>query len=542
MKLFPIKRPISRFLFISLLLSIVLSSCIENELDFDGIKTQNWNSKWALPLIDSRLTLDDFLTDTSGIINENENGLIYLVYESDELISVSAEDITDLPDQYKEEEQTFDLPVLPPNISGSVPVEFSFNYELEEEGLRIDSMMVKSGYYHFQVKTNLDKDITGVDFEVPNFIHSVTGQSMNFTLDLSNQGGGIIEQDTLIDLSEYILSFNHAFSDTNEIFIHALIHFITNELPVNNPYFFKIENTFTDLSFHKFFGYAGQQSISLSDTINLGIFDYNQVGNFTFGPGSIILNVHALNSFGLPVEIDLSTFRAYRGDYSDSANVYLFGEGNPSIIELNSPTINQLGESIATNISSGSSNLHEVLEISPSIIYADIVGYLNPNGNPEDENFLIDTSAISVSIDLELQLFGHVNDFTLNDTLDFNIGSLEDVESLVFVVDIENGFPINTEVQLTFVDSIGQEVLQLLPESHLLMVAAATNSAPEYKVISPSRKTTEIILTREEMDAVELARKVIINAVLFTTGDQPVKIYSDYDIGLRLGAKVGIVY
>lgn len=525
-----------------LTLIIMLYSCIQKELDFDGIKSQKWSSQWAVPLIDSRLTLDDFLTDTSGVIHENENGLISLVYESEELISISASEITIIPDQYKEESKNFDLPILPPNISGSVPVEFSFTFEMEEEGLRIDSMMVKSGYYHFRVITDLDKSITGVDFEVSNFVKIENGLPMQFTMNLENSGGGTFLKDTILDLSEYMLAFDHAFSDTNEIFIQSLIHFITDEEPVNNPYFFKIENSFTDLNFHKFFGYAGHQVISLSDTINLGIFDINQEGNFSFGTGSVVLNVHALNSFGLPVVLDIKTFRAYKGDLSDSVDVFIFGEGIPSVIPLNSPGFDQIGDIIPTEIVSNSSNLNIALEISPNMIYAEIEGQLNPFGNPEDANFILDTSIIQASIELELKLFGQVNGFLLSDTIDFNLGNLDDVESLVFVVDIENGFPINSEIQLIFVDSIGQEVHRLLPDGELLMIAAAVNSAPDYRVIAPAQKTTEVILTREEIDAVEKARKIIIKATLSTSGDQEVKIYNDYDIALRLGAKVGIKY
>ena len=57
-----------------LFLSVFIQSCIEKELDFDSIKTQKWNSEWALPLINSTLTLSDLLTDTTGIIQEDEDG------------------------------------------------------------------------------------------------------------------------------------------------------------------------------------------------------------------------------------------------------------------------------------------------------------------------------------------------------------------------------------------------------------------------------------------------------------------------------------
>ncbi|MCF8379116.1 MAG: hypothetical protein K9H49_06025 [Bacteroidales bacterium] len=531
-------------LFLLFIVSFLLDSCVEKELDFSSIKSQNWESKWAIPLIDSRLTLEDFLNDTTGIINTNENGLITLVYQSEELISFGAGQITAIPDQEKLENKNFDLPLIPPGISGEVPVQFSFTFELEEEGLRIDSIISKSGYYHFKVITNLNRDVANANFTVPNFVRIDNGQPLNFPFDFSNpEGLELLERDTLIDLSNYILVFDHAFSDTNEVVINCIVYFEGDENPVNNPYFITIDNAFTDLDFYRFYGYAGHRSISMDDTISLSLFNINDAGSFSFGEGSVKLTIDVLNSFGLPVLLDITTFRAYHGGSEpDSVDVWIFGQGSPSVIELNSPNINQVGEYAFTEVITENSNINEVLDISPNKMYVEILGDLNYDENPDNTNFVLDTSAIKIDLSLELELFGSAENFKIADTVDFNMNNLDEIESLVFVVSVNNGFPINAEVQLEFVDSVYNVVQTLLQNNEMLMLAAPVSSAPDYKVIFPTNKVTEIEIIGEELKNLQMARKILITAILSTTSGQVVKIYDDYDITLQLGAKIGLSF
>ncbi|MCD4736155.1 MAG: hypothetical protein K8R53_08940 [Bacteroidales bacterium] len=59
-------------LLVIILFSVLLfSGCIQDQLDFDKIKSQNWESKWAVPLIDSELTLNDIINDSITEIQED---------------------------------------------------------------------------------------------------------------------------------------------------------------------------------------------------------------------------------------------------------------------------------------------------------------------------------------------------------------------------------------------------------------------------------------------------------------------------------------
>ena len=75
-----------------------------------------------------------------------------------------------------------------------------------------------------------------------------------------------------------------------------------------------------------------------------------------------------------------------------------------------------------------------------------------------------------------------------------------------------------------------------------LMVAAGVGSPPEYRVVSPTITLTEIELPEEDLEELEKATKNIGYSHVSTEEGQEVKIYADYEILLRLGAKVGIYY
>ncbi|RLD51958.1 MAG: hypothetical protein DRJ05_17900, partial [Bacteroidetes bacterium] len=135
-------------------------SCIEKELDFENIKTQKWNSEWAVPLINSAFTFDDFFSDTVGFIHEGEDGLITLVFESEEFASETVGDIV-IPDQIDVFDTLFSVPdeifLSPPGeVYEFRPVSIPIPFELSEPGLRLDSTRLKSGYYKFLINTNLN--------------------------------------------------------------------------------------------------------------------------------------------------------------------------------------------------------------------------------------------------------------------------------------------------------------------------------------------------------------------------------------------------
>ncbi|RLD52128.1 MAG: hypothetical protein DRJ05_17720, partial [Bacteroidetes bacterium] len=415
-------------------------------------------------------------------------------------------------------------------------------FELSEPGLRLDSTRLKSGYYKFLINTNLNWGEASVEISIPNIVNFFTNDPLGFIININNPNGNDITIDTLINMEEYSLVFESTSGGQGAIVINANIGIVTDDNLNNSPYYVNIENSFEELEFTSLFGYVGYQERPMQDTIVLDVFANNIGGNFVFAENSIRFDITSINSFGMPVTMDIVECRAVReGSDPASVDIYLFGEGNPNEIEIDYPDLTQVGESVVTEISSNNSNIAEAMNISPDKIIFDIWGLLNPDEDSTLANFVLDTSMISATVNIELDLFGRVNNFKVADTIDFDIGDTDDINSILFVVDVDNGFPLNALLQLEFVDSLYNVVHVLFPYEEQLMVAAPVGSPPEYRVTEPVRKLSQIEINEEAMENVFMARHIIFYATL-STDDGDVKIYSDYSIDFKLGVKAEISY
>jgi len=169
--------------------TLIISSCVKDQLAFDDIRTSPWEAKWAFPLVNTSLSLEDILNDTSGFIHEDENGLLSLVYESDSLVSINAASLIAVPDQDTIVNDEFEMPDLPPGHTlPPIPVNFSFPFETEKPNQRIDSIYFSSGIYHLEVNTDLNRDEAWVEVVVPSLVSVSNHEVLSFDIDLANGG------------------------------------------------------------------------------------------------------------------------------------------------------------------------------------------------------------------------------------------------------------------------------------------------------------------------------------------------------------------
>lgn len=521
-----------------LLLLLFLQGCIQDELDFDAINQQNWQSKWAVPLIDTRLSLDDIVTDSGTMIVEGSGGLLSFVYETNDLISLKAEEAVDIPDQDFTVEEEFLLIPLPAGAEGTVPLVLIQTFTTDTVGQRIDSLRLKSGFFSLTASTNLNRNVASVKVTVPSLVHADTRDTLSFMFDMANPGGGIIAKDTTISLAHFVLVFDKYVFNSNQVKIKADITYIEDNNPDLSPYFLQLENGFSELEYSIAYGYFGNYSHSMSDTINLEVLEMNEEGQYQFGPGSVNMYITTHNSIGLPVRIDVSDFMAWDQSMTDSIAITL---ADPSF-EIGYPDYSQIGSSVKTEFSTVESNLHDALNASFSKFRVDLDMEMNDENDSTILNFLIDTSRVKVDLGVELQLFGALDGFLITDTTGFDFGSLEEVTSAEFRVITENLFPINAKIQVIFYDSLMQEVHRLIPEDQSLALAASVSDPPEYRATTPSVTETTIFADEEILNKLSLAETVVVKALLSTAGGQLVKVYSDSYLRLRVGVLAGISF
>jgi len=529
------KKPIKRLLFLGLI-TLFFASCLK-ELDFDAITPSEWTSDWAIPLVSTSLSFGDIIKDTTAIV-EDPDGLITLVYSSRNLLSMSAQDLIEVPDQTHPAETQYVLPAAAPGEEKQVAVDLSLPFSTGTEGQRVDSIFAKGGYLHLTLTTDLNKDNAGIEVRLPSFIHAVTRDTMSVSFS-GNYTGSLILRDTVIGLGDYIAVIDNSLGQGEKIRLRTIFTFTGDNNPDLSPYDLQLELGIEGLAFSKFFGYAGTYDYELSDTIKLDINRLNEEGYFQFAGGSVAFYLTALNSYGMPVRLEVEEFKAFHGGSTPAVqDLYLFGQGVPAVFDINYPAYNQVGQTVITNVNTLASNITDVLNISPDQIAVQINGVSNPEHDSSVLNFVLDTSRFSVDVDFELKLFGSINGFIVTDTFDYELDSPDEIESILFRILTTNAFPLEAEMQLTFVDSAWTVLGTLLEAQEKVIEGASVSGPPAYRTTEPGRKTVIAEVDHDKLRDIDQTRKLILTAKLSTTNAQNVKIYSDYRLDVSIGSKV----
>lgn len=526
------------FSFLLLSLFVVLNFSCTKDLELDKFTTDDLNGEWAFPLINATVSLDDLLSDSAGIVSTGSDGLVTLVYEAQNLASIDGSARTSIPDNEKIISESFELPPLGYNLGGQVPVAFDFVFELLHPDHRVDTMYFRSGSYKVGIMTNLNKDEALVSLEVENFIHIETHEPLQVELDMSNPNGEEVFVFTEIDLSHYYVQFDNS-AQLNTVYINGVVTFGEDQNPNLSPYYFNLYNEFESIEFTKFVGYVAENEERLCDSIHINIFNSTEFANVNFGPGSVRFNFDVFNSLGLPIELEINRLTALNLKHAqDSVNMNL----EPDVIQIAWPDLSQFNQYVETPVQVEILDVNQVLAMAPDMLIVDMSAFVNKGMPSATINHFADNSNLYIDASLEMDLFAGISEMRIEDTLDFDPSVFDQVQQLEFMVNVENGFPIQANVQITFVDENFQELGRLFETGMDLIEAGTIGGGPEYKVITAGKKKSFVMMDHEKIEALKNAYRIVFTAVLSTEEGQFVKIYDAYSMDLNLGAKVVLNY
>ncbi len=219
--------------------------------------------------------------------------------------------------------------------------------------------------------------------------------------------------------------------------------------------------------------------------------------------------------------------------------------------EVSTPTsINgavNLGDIINSSkiFDNGNSNIRTIINSNPEYLIYKLDFTTNPNGTPASRNFMLDTSRMDISARIELPLFGTANNFALEKEFDFEFSDTSslDVEQVTIRTFINNGFPLDVNTQIYFLDQFKNRIDSLITPNQT-KVARAASIDGNGKVIAPTASTTDNSLNQVRWKRITtLCRFLAVTAQLESapTGTD-VRIYSDYtlDVKLAMRAKLNV--
>lgn len=496
-----------------------------------------WEADYSVPLIKTSLSIRNILADS--LLNPGEDSSINLVYEST-IYSLQANDIVEIPDTQLN--YHFHIPFFSWDLApGQVLREIEENSKYNLGTVKLVELKVKSGYLKINGSSEYTER-TKLEYE----ILSAKKGGQPFKVDLFLPGknnGNKGEVNEIYDLSGYTISLTGKNGDqTNNIYTKLKIQ--TDPLGKNQLVMWddtiSISNGMFDIVPSYIKGYFGQDTIIIGpEEIEFGMFNNIKGGKFGLEKLDMLLSIN--NDFGLDSKLTIKSI--YSLNSKNNSKIDLTGSIINKPININRATEsgNQLAPFSPTQktiaINSNNSNIKEFIENIPDKLGYTISVITNPLGNISGSNdFVYSDGKFDSHISIEAPLSLFANQLQLIDTISLNLSSLNrnrKINSGTLYININNGFPLNANIQMFLLDTLNGTIIDSLFSSNNNILTAQTDI--NNYVNKSTRSLLKIVLDSKKTERLLNTKKMLIKTT-FDTPNQPsiVKIYDHYLFDIKI--------
>lgn len=517
-------------------LAVLLIGCKKK---ISKIANTGWNPNIAVPIGEATFEMSDLIVNIDSTFEVNSLGEISINYEEN-LDSVLASDFFTL-DDYTE---NFDLtppglvpvPIFPNGEEFTNSTTISTSYSAPA-GTEINTLNFNSGNLVLTLTSTFQHDAT-FSVTLPDLIKN--GSPITRTINLNYLGSPTTTQSISIDLTDVAADFTAGGTLANSIRA-SIDATITSTGTPGNPIVgneeLHLDLSLNNLEYKNITGYFGQEVLtSATDSLLLKIFQSaNNQGSLSFSNPTLTFNIE--NSFGVPININLGTFYSIDSITGQSHSLVI----SPSAINVNTPA--NMGQSASTSIvmnKNNTTNIDKIFNVNPRYLAYNLSATTNPAGNTGNLNFIESTSMMKIRANLHLPFEGSASGISASDTLEYSLDNdIDLLESVMLRLDVNNGFPVSFNAQITFVDENYNTVFTLFDTPTRVINGALVNNATG-KVTSSVQKVTDVKLSSEKVNLLRQVKHIIVNGIVSTTDPQNtnVKLYDSYNIAIKLGIQV----
>ena len=379
--------------------------------------------------------------------------------------------------------------------------------------------------YYVESSLSIDANFT---INLPNV--TIDGQPAELNFSATDQTTGSLDlSNSLFDLTQdpeqpynnFLMIVSFEIQSTNE-----WVEFDSSST-------ISIQYSIQDIEFELAQGWVGVQEITFdSDSVYTGFSELeNILGTITFSEPD--LHILVTNSIGLPIgfQIDMESYNTVGSSVDLDADMLQFPY----------PVVPYDIVNDYVSLNNQNSNLSEFLAVIPDYFIFGGSVKTNPDSATTGvvyNNFITNDGIVNLGLEFELPFILTIDGLLFSDTLDFSMEDVkfEDAVSGHFSIFTVNGIPLETTINLAFVDSNNFETL----DTYDITLLKAATVDEDGVVISTSSQTTIIELEESKFDALAKANKVIITALFNTTNSntQDVSFYSDYTLDVHLAALI----
>lgn len=515
-----------------------MTNCHKDHFELDRLSDEiELEPQLVVPLIYGSMTMTDLMSvvDSAGYADEFPDGLIYLAY-SDTVVNIMADTMVDIPDKFYQElylETDNDIPAwLPVAIDDTVTFPRSEIVAFELDGNdRIDSIVVKDGRIKIEVESSFKHK--GYLTISSNQILDKNRKPFSTTIEIDDLSGGFI--DSVIFSSDGFCIEPFVQNDTNMIQIDFDLALINSGNPINPDEQCVIKTSFLDLYFYGVYGYIDSRDlIDETGSVDIPLYaDNPDLASLIFKDPRI--NLSTSSSVGIPFEVEFDSVIATAADGTEET--LILDGGN--LLNILAPKLDRIGDTVNTYIpiNNTNSNIQDFLAIGPAGISYSVKGRTEP-GTGDETHFILDISKFLLELEFLLPLDFKSSGFSLQDTLEFELGEDGIDTSLVKFAQVNmttvNKLPIELMLQVYLLDETYAVIDSVFGADAVLLGASVVDT--EGKLVQDTEETNSVIFPADKLGRLENVSYMLVEARMITSsgGEQFVKLYSHYSLDFKI--------
>lgn len=512
---------------LSLLLSFVLIfGCSRSE--YEQALIGDHEASFAFPLFSTNLVMGDLMVKllSDSLSNDtlfiNPDNTMTLYYTGD-VAQKPASDIFTF----------FENGIVPLTDSiGTSPIQ-------APDGVSISRADLSSGTLLLIISNNTTDTITGI-FEIPQM--KLNGVVFRYPFKVApTPNSAWISPPIPVD--------NHVLNSQNNILEFKYYAYKPDgtriTFPLINGAFAPVFVSFQSLKFSYIEGYWGYSTYPLTrDTIEIDLNQTSLDASIKVKDPRVTMRIS--NSWGFPTRGVVKYLSFIGRDGTEIKLESSIFQNNGVDFNYPSYAAGEIGETKTTDLymDETNSNIAAIFNLQPVRLVYEVEGVSNANQDPSITGFLTDSSNLKLTMQVELLLEGAARNFRADQTLDLDFGSYAGldtslIEEIEFKLVTENRTPVAADLQIQFIDGLGQVIDSLFSGgSRDLMRAAPVNADG---VSTGVTRTEEFIkMDIERFQRVRNAKTAFVQTAFTTAegGDKPVKLLATDHVVIKMGVKV----
>ncbi len=511
-------------------------ACVPED-DFQDIEVMAPSPALSLPLLNTNLRVDDLInTDNGGLLEQNPDGTYSIFYRQSIQTWPVGEFFPPIPAQQFMDRVSLGLSSPAFSLTMPEPIVVKGEIPLDFEGLTLYEIECKQGQLDVSVTSGYEHELH-IKLVLPDILDAA---QKPMVLDFDFPVWASKYSRELKDLTGYSLHINQ---DKIRYIMEVSIIGSGNAIDPSDE--IELSLDMADIKFSYVAGNFSEMIVPMNaDSLAIPFLANAVNGNLALNPK---LNLDLSNSFGVPVSPDFSQIFVER---KSGAMVQLQDEGDSQFFngDFEFPYLkdrNELPAMKSQKVTRSNSNLEEAFAELPRGI--DYLFGFKLNSAAEDTSFISDESSIGVDMEVELPLEGRF-DIVLEDTIAVDLGFDQEIEELRVLIKTENGFPIDAQLQVFFLDEQGNKIFDsngdpvrlFEDQAQLLKAAQIINSTTGETQSATIDMPISATIDAEKYALIKKAGSVLVQAGMQsnTQDDGLIRLYDSYNIRFSLAMQI----